>query len=189
MPESIQRGERLEDSESSVQKFSSRTGSTPVRTIRSLGGTLKFYLTVDQTSCLLCVRGRCNLNTVRAIQPLEHAHDKRDVDRPHRASTACRRRYKRHGSYFPGRNGGGVAPMLPFSSTRGLERPLADRRRFGRWMPMVRKFGVYAVIALVVPGGSLMAPFLWAYRRRQRQPADPEHIPTQLSAARPPLRR
>jgi len=130
--------------------------------------TLKFYLTVGQTSCLLCVGGRCNLNTVRAIQPLEHAHDKRDVNRPHRASAACRRRYKRHGSYFPGRNGGGVAPMPSFSSTRGRERPVADRHRFGRWMPMVRKFGVYAVIALVVPGGSLMAPVLWAYRRRQK---------------------
>jgi hypothetical protein len=126
--------------------------------------TLKFYLTVDQTSCLLCVGGRCNLNTVRAIQPLEHPHDKRDLDRPHRASAACRRRYKRHGSYFPSRNGGGLAPMRSFSSTRGRERPVADRRPFGRWMQMVRKFGVYAVIALVVPGGSLMAPALWAYR-------------------------
>jgi hypothetical protein len=54
--------------------------------------------------------------------------------------------------------------MRSFSSTRGRERPVADRRPFGRWMQMVRKFGVYAVIALVVPGGSLMAPALWAYR-------------------------
>ena len=58
--------------------------------------------------------------------------------------------------------------MPPFSSTRQLERPGADRRGFGRWMPLVRKFGVYAVIALVVPGGSLMAPFLWAYRKKGR---------------------
>jgi hypothetical protein len=168
MSQSIQRGERPEGGESSAQKLSSRTGSIPVRTIRSLGGILKFYLTVDQTSCLLCVGGRCNLKTVRAIQPLEHAHDKRDIDPPHRASAACRRRYKRHGFYLPSRNGGGVAPMPSFSSTRGLERPVADRRHFGRWMPLVRKFGVYAVIALVVPGGSLMAPFLWAFRRRQK---------------------
>jgi hypothetical protein len=53
--------------------------------------------------------------------------------------------------------------------------------RFGRWMPIVGKLGAYAaavparlrnlapyaVIALVVPGGSLMAAMLWRYRRRQ----------------------
>jgi hypothetical protein len=32
---------------------------------------------------------------------------------------------------------------------------------------MARKFGVYALIALLVPGGSLMALLLWTYRRLQ----------------------
>jgi hypothetical protein len=34
-------------------------------------------------------------------------------------------------------------------------------------MPRVPKLGVYAAIALFVPGGSLMAFFLWVYHRRK----------------------
>jgi hypothetical protein len=54
--------------------------------------------------------------------------------------------------------------------------------RYSRWMPVPRKFGAvaatvigklrdlapYAVIELVLPGGSLMALLLWIYRRQKR---------------------
>ena len=40
--------------------------------------TLKFYLTVDQVSRLLCIDGRCNLLTVRSIQSTEYAHEFHD---------------------------------------------------------------------------------------------------------------
>jgi hypothetical protein len=33
-----------------------------------------------------------------------------------------------------------------------------------------RNFAPYAVMALVVPGGSLMAPLLWLYRRQKKVP-------------------
>ncbi len=36
--------------------------------------TLKFYLTDDHVSCLLCIGGQCNLFTVRSIQSTEYAH-------------------------------------------------------------------------------------------------------------------
>jgi hypothetical protein len=55
-------------------------------------------------------------------------------------------------------------------------------RRYARWMPAPRKFrdyavtvigklrdlAPYAVIELVLPGGSLMALLLWFYRRQKR---------------------
>jgi hypothetical protein len=58
-------------------------------------------------------------------------------------------------------------------------------RREGRWTPMVSKLGSlaatlaagskglapYAAMALVVPGGSLLAPLLWFYRRYAGQAA------------------
>jgi len=34
---------------------------------------VKVYLTDGQALCLLCIGGRCNLNTVRAIQSTENA--------------------------------------------------------------------------------------------------------------------
>jgi hypothetical protein len=57
-------------------------------------------------------------------------------------------------------------------------------RRFGRWTLVLRKlraaaaavalkyrnFAPYAVMALVVPGGTLMAPLLWFYRRQKKAP-------------------
>jgi hypothetical protein len=57
-------------------------------------------------------------------------------------------------------------------------------RREGRWTPMVRKLAAlaatlaagskglapYAAMALVLPGGSLLAPLLWFYRRQRKQP-------------------
>jgi len=57
--------------------------------------------------------------------------------------------------------------MLSLSRARGFETYVAHGRRFRRWLPTVRKVGVYAVIALIVPGGSLMALFFWVFRRRQ----------------------
>jgi hypothetical protein len=60
------------------------------------------------------------------------------------------------------------------------------------WSPMVRKLGAlaaalaagfkalapYAAMALVVPGGSLLAPLLWLYRRQRKQPALPQWLNT-----------
>jgi len=57
-------------------------------------------------------------------------------------------------------------------------------RRFRRWTPMARKLSAYAgaavaklralapyaLIVLVVPGGSLMALLLWFYRRQKKVP-------------------
>jgi hypothetical protein len=54
--------------------------------------------------------------------------------------------------------------------------------RYARWLPVPRKFGAYAaavigklrdlapyaVIELVLPGGSLMALLLWIYRRQKK---------------------
>jgi hypothetical protein len=64
---------------------------------------------------------------------------------------------------------------------RGL---LTNHWRFARWMPAPRSFGgcvmagvgrlrdlaPYALMELILPGGSLMAVLLWLYRR-QKKPA------------------
>jgi hypothetical protein len=57
-----------------------------------------------------------------------------------------------------------------------------SRGRYARWMPVPGKFGAYAVavigrlrnlapyamIELVLPGGSVMALLLWIYRRQKK---------------------
>jgi hypothetical protein len=64
---------------------------------------------------------------------------------------------------------------------RGL---LTNRGRFARWVPAPRSLGgytmavvgklrdlaPYALMELVLPGGSLMAVLLWLYRRRKKAP-------------------
>jgi hypothetical protein len=61
-------------------------------------------------------------------------------------------------------------------------RPVPDPSRHARWVPVPRKFRAYAVtvvgklrdlapyavIELVLPGGSLMALLLWIYRRQKK---------------------
>jgi hypothetical protein len=48
----------------------------PGRKRGELGVTcIKSFLTVDEISCLLCIGGRCNVDTVRAIQFTEYAHE------------------------------------------------------------------------------------------------------------------
>jgi hypothetical protein len=70
-------------------------------------------------------------------------------------------------------------------------------RREGPWTPMVRKLGSlaaaleaqfkgltpYVAMALVVPGGSLLAPLLWFYRRQRKQAAYPRPLNTLLKDA------
>lgn len=84
--------------------------------------------------------------------------------------------------------------MLTFSTSGRFESflkmaglPVRDRHRLGQWTPMapkpvayavavvakLRVLAPYAVIALFVPGGSLMAIFLWVYRRQKKVPAFP----------------
>lgn len=72
--------------------------------------------------------------------------------------------------------------MPALGSTRSHERPEPTGRRVGRWIAIARKLRAhaaaagarltnlapYAVIVLVVPGGSLLAAALWSYRRRQQ---------------------
>ena len=69
---------------------------------------------------------------------------------------------------------------------RGL---LTNQGRFARWMPAPRSLGgyaiavagrlrdlaPYAVMELILPGGSLMAVLLWLYRRRKRAPEFATH--------------
>jgi len=68
--------------------------------------------------------------------------------------------------------------LAPSTFNGGL---VQNGRGYWRWTPLVRKLGAnvaavalkrkelvpYAVTALVVPGGSLIAPLLWLYRRRK----------------------
>ena len=73
--------------------------------------------------------------------------------------------------------------MSSIESTPSLNAGLVPNyRRRARWMPVPRKFrdyavtvigklrdlAPYAVIELVLPGGSLMALLLWLYRRQKR---------------------
>jgi hypothetical protein len=44
----------------------------------------------------------------------------------------------------------------------------------------LRDLAPYAVIELVLPGGSLMALLLWLYRRQKRGPAFPASLETLL---------
>ena len=74
--------------------------------------------------------------------------------------------------------------MLTLLTTRGFEKHVPNGRRYWRWTPLVRKLGAYAapvaarlrdlapyaVMVLVVPGGSFIAPLLWLHRRQKRIP-------------------
>jgi hypothetical protein len=69
---------------------------------------------------------------------------------------------------------------------RGL---LTSHGRFARWMPVPRSFGgyvmaivgrlrdlaPYALMELILPGGSLMAVLLWLYRRQKKAPGFATH--------------
>ena len=64
------------------------------------GTIVKFCLTAGQGLRLLCIGGRCNLSTVRAIQSTENAHEQRNSWCPDRAGAVCRRRHDRFGSCY-----------------------------------------------------------------------------------------
>jgi hypothetical protein len=69
---------------------------------------------------------------------------------------------------------------------RGL---LPNLGRFARWMPAPRSLGgyamavvgrlrdlaPYALMELILPGGSLMAVLLWLYRRQKKAPEFATH--------------
>jgi hypothetical protein len=73
-------------------------------------------------------------------------------------------------------------------------RSIPDRSRHARCAPAARKLSAYAaavfaklralapyaVIELVLPGGSLMALLLWLYRRQKKAPGFPELLNTLL---------
>jgi hypothetical protein len=78
--------------------------------------------------------------------------------------------------------------MLALLSMRKLEKQVPNGRRHGRWTPSARKLtyaaavvarlrdlAPYALIELVVPGGSLMALALWLYRRQRKTPVFQTH--------------
>jgi hypothetical protein len=48
-------------------------------------------------------------------------------------------------------------------------------RTLGAWAPVVfarlREFGPYAMMELLLPGGSVLALTVWLYRRRKKVPA------------------
>lgn len=44
---------------------------------------------------------------------------------------------------------------------------LAPRRWFALAVGLLRKFGPYAALELLLPGGSLLAILLWLYKRQQ----------------------
>lgn len=50
--------------------------------------------------------------------------------------------------------------------------PLGNRK-LGDWIPLVfatiKELGPYAMLELLLPGGSVLALTLWLYRRRNRQ--------------------
>jgi hypothetical protein len=73
--------------------------------------------------------------------------------------------------------------MSSIEPTQNLNAALVPSySRYSRWMPVPPKFGAYAaavigklrelapyaVIELVLPGGSLMALLLWIYRRQKK---------------------
>ena len=73
--------------------------------------------------------------------------------------------------------------MSSMESTSNLNaRPIPSYSRYAQWVPVARKFRThavtvmgklrdlapYAVIELVLPGGSLMALLLWIYRRQKK---------------------
>jgi hypothetical protein len=63
-----------------------------------------------------------------------------------------------------------VAPIR-----RCIARSSVGKRTLGAWTTVVfariRHFAPYAVIELLLPGGSVLALSLWFYRRRKRVPA------------------
>jgi hypothetical protein len=77
------------------------------------------------------------------------------------------------------------------TSTVGA-RSLPDCSPYARWSPALRKLSAYAtavvgklrdlapyaVIELVLPGGSLMALLLWLYRRQKKGPVFPDSLHT-----------
>jgi hypothetical protein len=64
----------------------------------------------------------------------------------------------------------GLAPIW-----RRVERSLLGKRTLGAWTTMIfarlKDLAPYAVIELLLPGGSVFALTLWFYRRRKRVPA------------------
>ena len=85
--------------------------------------------------------------------------------------------------------------MSSLESTSTFNARLGPKcRRHTRRMPAARKLSAYAavvvaklrdlapyaVIELVLPGGSLMALLLWLYRRQKRGPAFPASLETLL---------
>jgi hypothetical protein len=91
---------------------------------------------------------------------------------------------------------GGKIPNLPILLLPNYHAPdgalltfkgggIRNGRRYGRWTPTVRKLGGYAAVvalkirdlapsalmALVVPVGSMTAPLLWFYRRQKKDRA------------------
>ncbi len=84
--------------------------------------------------------------------------------------------------------------MLALSTIKGgLVR---NGRGYWRWTPLVRKLDAnaaavalklkdlapHAAIALVVPGGALMALLLWLYRRQKRRRVFPDSLGTTTAA-------
>jgi hypothetical protein len=65
---------------------------------------------------------------------------------------------------------GALAPIW-----RCIRRGPLGARTLGAWAPVVfarlKEFGPYAMIELLLPGGSVLALTLWLYRRRKKVPA------------------
>lgn len=74
--------------------------------------------------------------------------------------------------------------------------PLAICRRIGRWMPDMRMLAAwgtvalarlkdlapYALMEILLPGGSVLALTLWFYRRRKRASAPAGYLAKQVRA-------
>jgi hypothetical protein len=78
--------------------------------------------------------------------------------------------------------------MLALLTIHRVEKQVPNGRRHWRWTPIARKLtyaaavvarlkdlAPYALIELVVPGGSLMALALWLYRRQKKTPVFQTH--------------
>lgn len=65
---------------------------------------------------------------------------------------------------------GRLAPIWRF-----IEQCTLGTRTVGAWVPLVfaklKEFGPYAMMELVLPGGSVLALSVWLYRRRKKVPA------------------